>query len=299
MRYLAGNWSFDPFLLLAAVAVAAHEVGLARLTRLSFPRDARLRRARSALFYAGLVTCVLAAASPLDYWGGRYFFAQTAQTLLLAFAGPALIVAGAPWRPLRYSLPGRLRPDPVRELLVPPRSGRGWRLIRRVARPWVVVAGFNLILVGWYLRWPFELAATNRLAHVWLLHVSLIAAGILFWFNFIGSPPLRARLSPAAKIAVVLATDQAMSLLAMALTIFSRSSWYPVYAHVPAVTLDPFTGQRTGAALLFACVDFWTGLSLIVIVWRMMRDDGDGLSAAIDRMLRRQPRVPDGQRYET
>jgi cytochrome c oxidase assembly factor CtaG len=297
MRYLTGNWSFDPFLILAAVAVIGNEIGLARMSRLSFPQDSRHRRLRSLLFYAGLVTCVLAVASPLDYWGGRYFFVQTGQTLLLAFGGPSLIVAGAPWRPIRYALPGRLRPDPAQALLAEPRSGRGWAAARRVARPWLVVAVFNLVLIAWYLRGPFQLGATNRLAHIWLLHVSLVTAGILFWFNFIGSPPLRARLSPAAKLVAVLVTNQTVSLLTMWMTILSRQSWYPVYSNVPGVSLNPLVDQQTGAAALFACVDFWAGLSFIVIVWRMMRDDG-GLESAIDRLLGRGQRLASDERLD-
>src|SRR6266568_751549 len=39
MHYLADNWSFDPFAILAAIIVCWHEVGLARLARRSRPEQ--------------------------------------------------------------------------------------------------------------------------------------------------------------------------------------------------------------------------------------------------------------------
>src|SRR5260221_430533 len=108
MRYLIGNWSFDPFAIIALILVCWHEVGLARLARKSRPERTRQRRLRSLWFYGGLVVLLIAVQSPIDYWADSYFFVHMIQHLLLMFAAPALIVAGAPWQPLLDGLPGRL-----------------------------------------------------------------------------------------------------------------------------------------------------------------------------------------------
>ena len=106
MSYLTGHWSFDPFGVLALVVVVWHETGLRRLAARSRPDRTRQRRLRSLWFYAGLAVLLLAVESPIDYWAGNYFFAHMIQHLLLMFAAPSLIVAGAPWQPLLAALPG-------------------------------------------------------------------------------------------------------------------------------------------------------------------------------------------------
>src|SRR5271156_3467437 len=109
MSYLADHWSFDPFLFVAIVVVGWHEIGRRRPARRSRPDRTRQRRLRSLWFYAGLVVLLLAVESPIDYWADDYFFVHMIQHLLLMFAAPSLIVAGAPWGPLLAGLPGRSR----------------------------------------------------------------------------------------------------------------------------------------------------------------------------------------------
>ena len=107
MSYFIDNWSFDPFLIVVLVLVAWHETGLARLARRSRPERTRQRRLRSLWFYAGLAVLLIAVESPIDYWADEYFFVHMLQHLLLMFAAPTLVVAGAPWQPLLDGLPGR------------------------------------------------------------------------------------------------------------------------------------------------------------------------------------------------
>ena len=118
MSYLTDHWSFDPFLIVVVAVVIWHEIGLARLARRSRPERTRQRRRRSWLFYGGLALLLLSVASPIDYWADDYFFVHMLQHLLLMFAAPTLVVAGAPWQPLLDGLPGRWAPSCC---------GRGWR----------------------------------------------------------------------------------------------------------------------------------------------------------------------------
>jgi putative membrane protein len=285
MHYILDHWSFDPFLILVIAVVAWHETGLWRLARRSRPSRTRERRLRSLWFYLGLAVLLIAVESPLDYWADDYFIAHMVQHLLLMFAAPSLVVAGAPWQPLLDALPGRSGRSVTRGVLV-----GGWsRPLRLIGgfflRPWVTVFAFNLVMVAWHIPSLFNLAAENSAVHIWLMHGSFFAAGVLFWLQFIPSPPFRAQLAPLGRAAALLTTNVVMIMIAMALSVFATHSVYPAYDHVPGVTLPPFADQQIGAAILWVCGDFWALPTMIVTIRKLIGDDGVG--AALDQFFRR------------
>jgi putative membrane protein len=286
MQYLTGHWSFDPFLIIAVILAVWHEVGLARLARKSRPERTRERRLRSLWFYGGLVLLLIAVESPIDYWSDSYFFVHMIQHLLLMFAAPVLIVAGAPWQPLLDGLPGRFGKDATREVL----TARWTAPIRWIGgfllRPWVAVIAFNAAMVFWHLPGPYDLAYRNQLVHIWLMHASFFIVGVLFWLQFIPSAPFRIKFSRPAQMVALLLTNVEMWILAMSMSILSRSSWYSVYAHVPGVTLSPFADQQIGAAILWVCGDFWAIPAMVYVVRHLISEDGN-ISSAVDRILGR------------
>ena len=286
MHYILDNWSFDPFLIVAIIVVVWHEIGLRRLASRSRPERTRERRLRSLWFYAGLVVLLLAVESPIDYWADDYFFAHMMQHLLLMFAAPSLVVAGAPWQPLLAALPGRSGRSVTRGVL----AGRWSRPLRAAGgfflRPWVAVALFNVVMVVWHLPRAYDLAENNRAVHIWLMHGSFFAAGVLFWLQFIPSPPFRRRMPLVSQAAALLVTNAVMVGIAMALSIFVSGSVYSVYDHVPGVTLPPYADQQIGAAILWVCGDFWALPTMIMIVRRLIAADGS-VSAALDKLLSR------------
>ncbi len=284
MNYITEHWSFDPFLILAVVVAGWHEVGLWRLARRSRPERTRERRLRSLWFYGGLVVLLLAVESPIDYWADDYFFVHMIQHLLLMFAAPSLIVAGAPWQPLLDALPGRSGRSVTRGVLAD-----GWsRPLRAVGgfflRPWVAVALFNVVMIFWHLPRPFDLAENNPAIHIWLMHGSFFAAGVLFWLQFIPSPPFRQRMPLVSQAAALLVTNAIMIGLAMALSIFVNGSVYAVYDHVPGVTLPPFADQQIGAAILWVCGDFWAMPTMIITIRKLIADEG-GVGTALERFI--------------
>jgi putative membrane protein len=286
MSYLTQHWSFDPFLILAIVVVGWHEIGLRRLARRSRPERTRQRRLRSLWFYAGLAVLLIAVQSPIDYWADDYFFVHMIQHLLLMFAAPTLIVAGAPWQPLLDALPGRSGRSVTRGVLT-----GGWsRPLRAVGsflvRPWVSVALFNAVMVVWHLPGPYDLAENNQVVHIWLMHASFFAAGVLFWLQFIPSPPFRRKMPLLSQAGALIATNVIMIGIAMALSIFASGSVYSVYDHVPGVTLPPFSDQQLGAAILWVCGDFWAMPTLIVVVRALMSTEGS-VGEALETILNR------------
>jgi putative membrane protein len=286
MRTVFHHWSFDPFLIVVIGLVCWHEIGLARLARRSRPERTRQRRRRSFVFYTGLAVLLIAVESPIDYWSGDYFYVHMIEHLLLMFAAPTLVVAGAPWQPLLGGLPGKLGQDATREVM----TGRWARPLRAIGgfmlRPWVSIIFFNVVMVFWHLPGPFDLSERNQAVHIWLAHGSFFIAGVLFWLQFIDSPPFRIKMTPLGQATSLLVTNSFMWVLAMAMGFLTSTSWYSVYDHVPGVTLPAFADQQIGAGILWICGDFWAIPTMIFVVRKLMAEDGS-VSAAVDRMLGR------------
>jgi putative membrane protein len=286
MHYILDNWSFDPFLIVVIGVVIWHEIGLRRLAARSRPERTRERRMRSLWFYSGLAVLLIAVESPIDYWSDSYFMVHMVQHLLLMFAAPTLVVAGAPWQPLLDALPGRSGRSVTRGVMT-----GGWsRPLRGLGgfflRPWPAVIAFNLVMIGWHIPVLFDLAEDNSAVHIWLMHGSFFAAGVIFWLQFIPSPPFHSQMPLLGRAGALLATNVVMIMIAMSLSIFTNHSIYSVYDHVPGVTLSPFADQQIGAAILWVCGDFWALPTMIITIYRLVNNEG-GIGSALEQFLGR------------
>jgi cytochrome c oxidase assembly factor CtaG len=287
VSYLVDHWSFDPFLVIVLVLLVANETGLGRLRRRSDPRRTRRRRLHSLAFYAGLAVLAISVASPLDYWANDYFFVHMIQHVLLMFIAPALFVIGAPWLPLIFAIPVGARRRIMRSVLL-----RRWSLpLRRLGHlalgAWTGFIVLNVVMVAWHVPRLLDLAETNPSVRIWLMHGSFFVAGLLFWLQIIPSHPIVPRLSAVGQCVALIGTNVAMFVLAMALSIFTSTSWYPVYAHVTGVTMSPFADQQIGAAILWVCGDLWAAPALVFVIRRALEehdDFGDMLDRALGRL---------------
>ena len=207
---------------------------------------------------------------------------------MIAFFAPILIVAGAPWLPLLHGLPVGPRRRLLRVVLLG-RFARGLRAVGRfVANPWTALISFNAVMVLWHVPALFDAAEENQWIHIGLMHASLFVTGVLFWLQIIPSYPFRLKASPLWQVGAIISTNVVMFVLAMSLSLFSATSWYSVYAHVPGVSLSPFADQQIGAAILWICGDFWAVPALAVTIRRAIDSEG-GFSLGVDRLFHRDP----------
>ena len=299
MEVAFSHWSASwPVLICYLVVAVAHVAGLLRLLSVSAtsPPDSvtiaepdgatrqQLRR-EGLLFQAGLLIVLLALVSPIGYWSDVYIWVRAVQQLLVAVAGPGLIVLGAPWSPLaRYVRPRRKGSGQAGAPAAARMSGPArppWAL----AQPLLWVIAFNIVLLGWQIPALFDSVRGN--AGVALgEHASYVAAGIMFWLQLIGSRPLSPQTVPLRRVKMVVGTVIVSTLLGMVL-VFGSRVLYPAYAagtahHVMTVLDDQ---QLAGAVLWMGMLPALIVAGIALLLEWFANEESAELSAGLDRLV--------------
>lgn len=299
MNMVASHWSADPAVLAAVAAVlVTHLLGMsawsAEARRLGRPLPAGAV-AQAAMFYAGLCAVLVALASPVAYWSGKFIWVRSLQDVLLAVVAPGLIVLGAPWlvlargaacaRPARVArgqpgFPGVPHPGAGEDRDQSP-APQEWSWL---AWPVVVTVAFNAAWLGWHLPGPYDAAVRYPAADVAEI-VTYLGLGIAFWLQLIGSRPFAPRFAPLSRFVLVAATVVATSVLSMVL-IFDTGRLYHGFGGASHRVLSVVSDQQVGGSVLFA-----VALPPLVVVgvalcirW-LAADESPAVTAEFDRVL--------------
>ena len=222
MNAVISHWSASWPVLICYLAVAVGQLaGLRRLLSggaSALPDGATRQQLRreGLLFQLGLLIVLLALVSPMGYWSDMYIWIRAVQQLLVAVAGPALIVLGAPWTALAQLV----RP---RRNVSPPVGGPAATAPSRhtqprwpLAHPLVWVIAFNAVWIGWQVPVLFDLARGDAVVAL-TEHASYIAAGIMFWLQISGSRPLSPQTPPLRRVKLLVGTVITTTVLGMVL----------------------------------------------------------------------------------
>jgi len=218
-------WTLTPEILLGtAVFAALYANGLRRLRGKTSVVD---QLHRHASYFGGLAAVFIALQSPLDTIASRSFFMHQVQHLLLQTVGPILIMLAAPQRLLMAGTPDVLK----RWLLVPVFFNRAVRgLLGFLTLPWVAALLVVASLYVWH--WPpyHNLAVLNDGVH-YLMHLTLLAAGLLFYWCVFDPRPAPVGATYGTRWNVLLFTMTASMLLGAVIAL-KNTALYAAYDRI-------------------------------------------------------------------
>ena len=282
MEVAFGHWSASwPALVAYALAAGWHLAGLPRLLAANSvglngagtPASRELRR-EAALCQLGLLLVLLALVSPIGYFAGLYIWVRALQMLLVAVVGPGLIVLGAPWAAFRLAI---ARPGVAASAS---HDRQSWL----VSRPVLSVVAANVVWIGWQSPVLFDAASANS-AVALVEHASYLAAGLVFWLQLISSRPLRQRVPALRRVALLVGSVAAFTVLGMVL-VFGSGVLYSGYANPAHHVMTVLADQQLSGAVL------WMGflppamVAAVALMMEWLRDEESAdLSAGLDRLL--------------
>jgi cytochrome c oxidase assembly factor CtaG len=158
----------------------------------------------------------------------------------------------------------------------------------------------NVVMVASHTPRLFDYAMSHLWAMDWLMEPAFLLSGLFFFHFLVSSPPRHSRVALRLQLVMVVVTMFEMLILAMSMSIFTKTSWYDVMvpghgmAYMPgmATTVSAaFHQQQLAAAILWICGDFWAVPLLVMIARRVVSRDGS-LLAALERQSSRLSGVP-------
>ncbi len=236
------SWPYCPGLVAGLVASAVvYGRGWARLRS----RDPwRWRWDRLIAFWAGLLACAVALASPVEELTPFLFSVHMIQHVLLTMVAPPLLLLGAPMLPILLGLPSALR-EPVLAI-----AELRWLryALAYATRPWAALGCFAVATWLWHVPYFYELAQRQPAWH-YVEHASFVAAALVFWHAVVRPFPGKRRESPWVLVIVLLLADVQNTLLSAVFT-FSDRLVYPSYAIVPRLGKWPAMSDQALAGVV-------------------------------------------------
>lgn len=192
-------WRLTPDMVILTLLLALiYAAGMMRRTN----AVQRVSPWRHVAFYGGLAVVFLALQSPIDPIAERLFSMHQIQHLLLRMVGPMLIALSAPQGILIAGLPRPMR----RGILAPLVSNRPLRVFFRViTRPAAALAIFIAALYFWQIPRYHNIALLDPLVH-YAMHVTMLAAGLLFWWLMFDRRPPPSGLRYGVRLIMLLLT---------------------------------------------------------------------------------------------
>ncbi|MGC4108508.1 MAG: cytochrome c oxidase assembly protein [Thermomicrobiales bacterium] len=266
-------WKADPYVLVTALLAGwVYARGLGRLNEIAARtgRKAIVGADRVVAFYAGLLTLVIALASPLDAATATVFSAHMIQHVLLVAVAPPLVLLGLPATVMMIALPRRWR----RPLAMLPHRLPGLApAIAIVTMPivaWFIHAG---TLWFWHIPSLYDAAVENERIHA-LEHASFVLTAFLYWWTIVpAGAHARNAVSPAMGILSVFAMGMQGAALGIILTFWSTPIYAVYVGRSELWNISTLSDQRLAGLIMWIPAGSVYVVAALLLLKSWFRDD--------------------------
>ncbi len=252
-------WEFSADIVSGSLVVAAlYIAGLWRL----HARAAGPSAWRALGFLGGVGLLFLALQSPLDALSEHLFFVHQLQHLLVHSVAPMLIMLAAPQGALVAGAPAALR----KFVIAPVMTSQALRAaFRFVSRP----AAASLLFIGTLFVWQYpayhDIAVLDDGVH-YAMHVSMLFAGLVFFWCVFDSRPAPLGASYGARVAMLTAAILSNILLG-AVTTFKPMPLYTAYDALGRLWhLGALTDERLGGMIIWIPGSMMCAVAALVVI---------------------------------
>jgi putative copper resistance protein D len=254
------TWQFAPVVSgLLILLAAGYLTGTWRVRRRHPARPWPL--ARTLAFFLGLAVIAVATQSSIGAYDDVLFSVHMVQHLLLIMVAPPLLVAGRPITLLLHASRNPLHTW-VKRIV---RS----RTVTALTWPPGTVILYAVVVAATHLTPFMNLVLTNDAVHN-AEHALYLLVGYLYFLPLIGSEPLRWRVSPFGRYALLLATMPVDTAVGVVLMLLPHEI-FPAYAQTgrhwgPGLVTDLHQGgfiMFAGSDLIMALLGVTLAVSLV------------------------------------
>lgn len=254
------NWSaWHPEPTLVAGVVVAVGLYCLRLRALAGLKErSHPRYYQVAAYFAGVALVFLALGSPLDVGAERLFSLHMLQHVLLSTWAPPLLLFGL-----------------TTPILAPILHWSSLAsLLRVVTHPLVGAPAFIINMWFWHVPPIYDVAVTETSVH-YVMHISFLATGLLFWWTLASPVKELHRLSTGWRLFYVFFTGFPMMILAFAL-VATPSVLYDYYEQQPRLWgISAQTDQQIGGAIMGTLGELTMLVPFTLLFIRLMSEEDD------------------------
>ena len=263
---LWSSWDFSPSIMITSLLAAlVYWRGMAK--RQHSAKAPKMWR--HLAYFSGLLVVYLALQSPLDALADRLFWAHQVQHLCLRMLGPMLITVAAPEGVLIAGLPAM-----VKRAIVAPLVSNGavravfWTLRRAP----VAFAVFLASLYIWQIPAVHNAAISNDALH-YTMHVTMLAAGLLFfWLMFDRRDPPEA-LSRPVRLLMLIGTAVSNSLIGSVTTLKTVALYTAYGTGTRLFGLPPLADESIGGYILWMPSSMMCLLAIFFVLYALGKQE--------------------------